>query len=62
MGDQRMSGEREAPMSLLEVKHLKKYFPIQKSIFRKITGHVRAVDEVSCFINEAETLGLVGES
>ncbi len=62
MGDQRMSGEREAPMPLLEVKHLKKYFPIQKSIFRKIAGHVRAVDDVSFFINEAETLGLVGES
>jgi peptide/nickel transport system ATP-binding protein len=47
---------------LLEVKHLKKYFPIRKGFFQKIVGNVRAVDDVSFFINEGETLGLVGES
>jgi len=47
---------------LLEVKNLKKYFPIQKGFFRKTVGNVRAVDDVSFFVNEGETLGLVGES
>jgi peptide/nickel transport system ATP-binding protein len=47
---------------LLEVKNLKKHFPIQKGIFRKVVGHVRAVDGVDFFIREGETLGLVGES
>jgi peptide/nickel transport system ATP-binding protein len=47
---------------LLEVRNLKKYFPIRKGFFRKTIGNVRAVDDVSFFINEGETLGLVGES
>ncbi|RME44421.1 MAG: ATP-binding cassette domain-containing protein, partial [Chloroflexi bacterium] len=47
---------------LLEVKHLKKYFPIRKGLLRKVVGQVRAVDDVSFYINEGETLGLVGES
>jgi oligopeptide/dipeptide ABC transporter ATP-binding protein len=47
---------------LLEVKGLRKYFPIRKGFLRKIVGYVRAVDDVSFSINEGETLGLVGES
>lgn len=47
---------------LLEVKELKKYFPIKKGFFKRVVGHVRAVDDVSFYINEGETLGLVGES
>jgi len=48
---------------LLEVKNLRKYFPIYKGSFiRHLVGNVRAVDDVSFFINEGETLGLVGES
>jgi len=47
---------------LLEVKSLQKYFPIKKGFLRKVVGHVRAVDDVSFYINEGETLGLVGES
>ncbi len=47
---------------ILEVKDLKKYFPIQKGFFKRVVGQVRAVDGVSFFINEGETLGLVGES
>jgi peptide/nickel transport system ATP-binding protein len=47
---------------LLEVRNLKKYFPIQKGFFRRVVGHVRAVDGVNFFIREGETLGLVGES
>ena len=47
---------------LLEVKNLKKYFPIKKGFFKRVVGQVKAVDDVSFFINEGETLGLVGES
>lgn len=52
----------EAPI-LLEVKDLKKHFPIVKGFLSsKTVGHVRAVDGVNFFIREGETLGLVGES
>jgi peptide/nickel transport system ATP-binding protein len=47
---------------LLELRHLKKFFPIQKGIFQRTVGNVRAVDDVSFLIREGETLGLVGES
>ncbi len=47
---------------LLEVRNLKKYFPIRKGFFRRVVGQIRAVDDVSFYINEGETLGLVGES
>jgi len=50
------------PTPLLEVKNLRKYFPIRKGFFRKTIGNVRAVDDVSFFVNAGETLGLVGES
>src|SRR5215510_1076247 len=48
--------------NLLEVKGLKKYFPIQKGLLRKTVGYVKAVDDVNFFVREGETLGLVGES
>ena len=48
--------------TLLEVKDLKMHFPIQQGFFRRVVGHVRAVDGISFFIREGETLGLVGES
>ena len=47
---------------LLEVRNLKKYFPIRKGFLRRIVGQVHAVDDVSIAIREGETLGLVGES
>ncbi len=47
---------------LLDVKGLKKYFPIQRGMMRKVVGHVKAVDDISFYVREGETLGLVGES
>jgi peptide/nickel transport system ATP-binding protein len=47
---------------LLEIKGLRKYFPIEKGLLRRVTGYVKAVDDVSFYIYEGETLGLVGES
>ena len=47
---------------LLEVRNLKKYFPIEKGFFRSVHGYVKAVDDVSFTIREGETFGLVGES
>ena len=47
---------------LLEVKDLKKYFPINKGFLKRVVGYVRAVDGVGFYIREGETLGLVGES
>lgn len=47
---------------LLEVKNLKKYFPIKKGFFGKATLNVKAVDDISFSINRGETFGLVGES
>jgi peptide/nickel transport system ATP-binding protein len=54
--------ETASGRTLLEVKSLKKYFPIEKGLFRSVVGHVKAVDDVNLYINEGETLGLVGES
>jgi oligopeptide transport system ATP-binding protein len=47
---------------LLEVKDLKKYFPIKGGIFSKTIGYVQAVDGISFALYPGETVGLVGES
>jgi peptide/nickel transport system ATP-binding protein/oligopeptide transport system ATP-binding protein len=47
---------------LLEVRRLKKYFPVKKGVFSRVSGWIKAVDDVSFAINEGETFGLVGES
>ena len=47
---------------LLDVKGLKKYFPIRRGLLQKTIGYVKAVDDVSFFLNRGETLSLVGES
>ena len=47
---------------MLEVKGLRKYFPIRTGFLRNLKGYVRAVDDVDLFIGRGETFGLVGES
>ncbi|NOU96162.1 dipeptide ABC transporter ATP-binding protein [Paenibacillus sp. LMG 31456] len=47
---------------LLEIKDIRKYYPVYKGVFKKVVGHVKAVDGVSLFVRKGETLGLVGES
>jgi peptide/nickel transport system ATP-binding protein len=49
-------------VALLEVNELKKHFPIRRGFFKRIIGYVKAVDNVSFYVKEGETLGLVGES
>ena len=48
--------------AILEVKNLKMYFPVRRGLFRKKVADVKAVDDVSFYIQKGETLGLVGES
>ncbi|RME70659.1 MAG: ATP-binding cassette domain-containing protein [Chloroflexi bacterium] len=59
--NQSSAAQVSAP-KLLEINHLKKYFPIEKGLLRRVVGYVKAVDNVSLYINEGETFGLVGES
>jgi peptide/nickel transport system ATP-binding protein len=54
--------QTEALPVILDVQDLRKYFPIERGILRRVRGHVRAVDGVSLAVREGKTLGLVGES
>lgn len=49
-------------MPLLEIRNLKKYYPVRAGAFARARQHVKAIDGISLAIEEGETLGLVGES
>lgn len=47
---------------ILEVRNLKKYFPIKAGVLQRTKGYIKAVDGIDFFIRKGETFGLVGES
>ncbi|SET68374.1 ABC transporter ATP-binding protein [Paenibacillus sp. NFR01] len=56
------ANETVSAETLVEVKDIKKYFPIHKGLLNRVVGQVKAVDGVSLSIRKGETFGLVGES
>ena len=52
----------EVGVPLLQVKNLRKYFPIKKSIKKENSVYLKAVDGVSFQVNRGQTVGIVGES
>ena len=57
-----MSLEKDSKDNILEVSHLKKYFPIKGGLVSRVVGHVKAVDDVTFNIKRGTTMGIVGES
>ena len=60
-----MSASLSPPLddrNLLDVRDLRKFFPITQGLFKRVVGEVRAVDGVSFSIPAGKTFGLVGES
>lgn len=58
----RPADERPSPTPLLEVRNLKKYFPVRRGMMSRTAAQVRAVDDVSFDVGRGEVVGLVGES
>jgi microcin C transport system ATP-binding protein len=54
--------EAEEPGVVFRTRNLKVYFPIYRGIFRRVRGHVKAVDGITVDMREGQTVGLVGES
>ena len=54
--------KKESDMPLLSTSNLKVYYPIRKGLFKKVVGHVRALDGVSIDVYSGQTVAIVGES
>jgi oligopeptide/dipeptide ABC transporter ATP-binding protein len=57
-----MNPIRSNNSTILQVEELKKYFPVRRGLFQRISGWVKAVEDVSFQIEKGKTLGMVGES
>ena len=57
-----MAAEANSEESLVQIDGLKTWFPVKRGFFRRVVGHVKAVDGVNLEIRRGETVGLVGES
>ncbi|MEK9739156.1 MAG: ABC transporter ATP-binding protein, partial [Euryarchaeota archaeon] len=55
-------GKGESTEILIEVKGLKKWFPIKSGLLSTVNDYVKAVDDIDLQIKKGETLGIVGES
>jgi len=49
-------------VTLVQVDNLVKYFPVRSGLLQRVVNQVKAVDDISFFVKQGETLGLVGES
>jgi len=49
-------------MAILTLRNLQKYFPVERGVFSRSTGWIKAVDGIDLSVHRGETLGLVGES
>jgi len=54
--------QNESSQVLVDIKGLKVWFPIKTGLFRRVTDHVRAVDDVDLQIHKGKIVALVGES
>jgi len=53
--------DENAPV-IMQTDNLKVWFPIKQGLFRKVVGHIKAVNGISLALREKQTLGIVGES
>ena len=62
MQEEKVLSTEQTPKYILEVKNLKKYFPLNKNLLGKPSAYLKAVDNVSFKVKAGETIGVVGES